>query len=330
MNDDPDARCNYLFPPPVIYSIWALGYLSIFVFFPILYSYAQSPIFPSHCLFNFTTRALGSKRDVLFLYTTHWHPGVELAVRSFRSVCFLCRIVVFVSPTFVMNDRQTVLFKNLDVEIISNCGNLNGRPLIPHMFRYECIREYMDDHTDIQRVFHCDAHDVFFQGNPFSAGLPSNQISFVVEPHCIRTCGWNLAWITQCYGMRGNALSNRFIVCSGSIGGSAREFRKLIDLMISQPEWKRCWDVSLDQPILNYLLWSGEIDKHGIRYVIGGCDSGFYTIQWCTLERQIKMNQDNVVVSRTGNPPFFLHQYNRVDKFDQYLFGKCFVRQNES
>jgi hypothetical protein len=197
------------------------------------------------------------------------------------------------------------------------------------MIRYECIREYLDGHSDVERVFHSDAHDVFFQGNPFSSGLPSDAIEFVVEPHAIRTCGWNLAWITRCYGGRGDVLSKRFIVCSGSIGGSAKEFRKLIGLMIGQPEWKTCWDFSLDQPILNYLLWTGEMDRYGIKYVLGGCEAGFYTIQWCTLEKQVIMNEDNVVVSRAGSAPFYIHQYNRVDKLGEFLFHRCFVREDE-
>jgi hypothetical protein len=324
-----DDQCNFLFPWPVIYGIWALGYFAVFAFFPVVYSYIRLSEFPSYCSFNFTSRAIGSDSDVLFLYTTQWHPGLELAVRSFRSVCHLCRIVVFISPKFQMNNRQTALFKTLQVELISNCGNLSGRRLIPHMFRYECIRKYLDEHPTIQRVFHSDAHDVFFQGNPFLSGLPSDRIAFVVEPHCIRTCGWNLAWLSKCYGPRADGLTNRFIVCSGSIGGSAQEFRKLLELMIDRPEWKNCWDTSLDQPILNYLLWTGEVDKRGIKYVLGGCDSGFYTMHWCVLEKQLTLNEDKVVVSRTGNPPFFLHQYNRIPEFDQYLFGKCSVRGNE-
>jgi hypothetical protein len=329
MPDAGDDRFNFLFPPPVLYGIWALGYFSVFTFLPIISSYARPADIPSYCHFNFTSRAIGSDTDVLFLYTTHWAPGLELAARSFRSTCLECRIVVFVGPQFNVNDRQTALLKTLNVEIVQNCGNLSNRLLIPHMFRYECILEYMNEHPMIQRVFHSDAHDVFFQGNPFASGIPSDRLLFVVEPHCIRTCGWNLAWITGCYGSRGNALTKRFIVCSGSIGGSAIEFRKLIELMISQNEWKHCWDVSLDQPIVNYLMWTGEIDKHGIQYAIGGCESGMYTMQWCTYEKQIRMNDDNVIISQTGNPPFFLHQYNRIDNLSPYLFEKCSVRRTE-
>jgi hypothetical protein len=329
MRDEADERCAVLCPNAVLYGLWALGYFSVFAFLPILDSGARPEDMPSHCNFNFTARAMGADTDVLFLYTTQWAPGLELAVRSFRSTCLQCRIVVFVGPQFKANDWQAALLKNLNVDIVRNCGNLSGRLLIPHMFRYECILEYMDEHPGIQRVFHSDAHDVFFQGSPFASGLPSDRLLFVVEPHCIRTCGWNLAWISGCYGTSGRQLSNRFIVCSGSIGGSASEFRKLIELMISQPAWKHCWDVSLDQPIVNYLMWTGEIDKHGIQYAIGGCESGMYTMQWCTYEKQVRMNSDNVIISQTGHPPFFLHQYNRIENLTAYLFEKCNVRANE-
>jgi hypothetical protein len=322
-----DDRCNFLFPRPVLYGIWALGYFAVFLFLPLLYPSSRAPDFPSYCSFNFTSRAIGSDEDVLFLYATQYVPGLELAVRSFRSVCLLCRLVVFVGPEFSMDDQQTSLFKTLNVEIISDSADLGGRPLVPHMFRYECMRKYLDAHPTIHRVFHSDAHDVFFQGNPFASGLPPDRLLFVVEPHCIRSCGWNLDWIRGCYRTRGEVLWERFIVCSGSIGGSASEFTKLLELMIGTPEWNSCCQGSLDQPILNYLIWTGEVDKHGIRYALGGCDSGIYTIQWCTYDKQILQNEDNIVVSSTGNAPYFLHQYNRIENFDKYLFERCLIEE---
>jgi hypothetical protein len=318
-----------LFPSPVLYGFFALGYFSAFAIFPFIYSSLRPPPIASHCDFNFTSRAVGSPSDALFLYSSSFVPGLELALRSFRSTCLLCRIVLFADSSFALNDRQSLLFQTLRVELITTCVDAKNRSSAPHMFRYECIQSYLESHADVRRVFHSDAHDVFFQGNPFLSLSPTH-LSFVVEPHCIRTCGWNLNWLVQCYGIRVMGwITSRFIVCSGSIGGPAREFQKLIALMVRQRHWTTCWGHSFDQPILNALLWSGEIASAGIRYQLGGCDAGVYTMQWCVIEREVLMNEDNVVVSRVGTKPFLLHQYNRIENFDAYLFEKCFVRVNE-
>jgi hypothetical protein len=324
-----DERCLALFRPPILYGFFALGYFSVFSIFPFVYSSVRPPPVPSYCDFNFTSRAVGSPSDALFLYSSSFVPGLELALRSFRSTCLLCRIVLFGDSNFATNGRQSLLLGTLHVELITTCVDAKNRSSVPHMFRYECIQSYLESHGGIRRVFHSDAHDVFFQGNPFAALSPTH-LSFVVEPHCIRTCGWNLNWLMQCYGGRVmGGMTNRFIVCSGSIGGPAGEFLKLIALMVGQREWATCWGHSFDQPILNQLLWSGEVARAGIKYQLGGCDAGVYTMQWCVIEREVLMNADNVVVSRVGTRPFLLHQYNRIQNFDAHLFEKCFVRTNE-
>jgi hypothetical protein len=217
------------------------------------------------------------------------------------------------------------LLNNLNTTII-NCVDSKSRAFSPHLLRYECEAEWIRSHQEVERVFHSDAHDVFFQGNPFSEALSPDALSFVVEPRCVRTCGWNLAWIRECYGSQtSELLSDRFIVCSGSIGGSASEFLKLIELMMSQNEWEKCWGPSYDQAILNYLIWTGEVKKRNISYGLNGCDSGFYTMQWCVRDEEIVINSQNQLVSRTGNPPRYLHQYNRFPAFMEFLMTKCHI-----
>jgi hypothetical protein len=129
--------------------------------------------------------------------------------------------------------------------------------------------------------------------------------------------------------LRTEPLSDRFIVCSGSIAGSAAEFLRLIELMMEQKEWEDCWGPSIDQPILNYLLWTGEVKRRNISYNLNGCESGFYTMQWCVRDQEIRMNEMNVLVSKTGTTPFFLHQYNRFPEFSDLLFEKCHVGERE-
>jgi hypothetical protein len=193
------------------------------------------------------------------------------------------------------------------------------------MYRFECELEWLQSHiSSISRVLHTDAFDVFFQGDPFSSHISPDRLTFVVEPHCIRSCGWNLAWIKQCYGEQGmEEMGHKFIICSGSMGGSAKHYLTFLELMTSQSEWKTCWGSSLDQPIVNHLVWKGDVTRAGIPYRLTGCDGGFFTMQWCVSEANVLLNEYNQVVSLEGSVPSFLHQYDRNAPFARKLFDAC-------
>jgi hypothetical protein len=118
-------------------------------------------------------------------------------------------------------------------------------------------------------------------------------------------------------------LGHKFIICSGSIGGPAEDYTKLVRLMVNQSEWASCWGASLDQPILNYVVWSGRVREAGIRYRFTGCDDGFFTMQWCVLEANVLKNDDGQVVSMEGTIPSYLHQYNRNEPFARELYRRC-------
>ena len=173
---------------------------------------------------------------------------------------------------------------------------------------------------EIDRILHSDSLDVFFQGDPFTSSISNDSLTFIVEPHCIRSCGWNIAWIDECYGRSGvNFHRHNFIICSGSISGNINEYHKLIELMISQDEWKTCWGPSHDQPILNHIVWSGLAKSLGIKYKLSGCDGGFFTMQWCVIDKNVLFNEHNQIISTGGSVPSYIHQYNRYQNLTKKL-----------
>jgi hypothetical protein len=97
-------------------------------------------------------------------------------------------------------------------------------------------------------------------------------LSFVIEPHFIRGCGWNLNWFEECFGVVSEHFKNSFIICSGSIGGNADYYRTLVGLMLNTSQWRTCYASRKDHPIINYLVWSGQASAAGIKYRFVGCD----------------------------------------------------------
>ena len=317
-------------PRAVDFSFWGI-YASVVFVTHILGRYISNSVIPRDpprsifCDFNSSTHSRSSLRDVVFLFATSFAPGLELCIRSLRSTGAGCRIVLFLSPGFPETPEFLNLIEGASVELVRNCDSGPNRPLVPHMLRFEYERKWLRSHDgEVNRIFHTDSFDVFFQGDPFAGYISDNSLQFVVEPHQIRSCGWNLAWMNACYGQEmGKEMRNKFIICSGSISGDAHAYEKLLDLMISQREWKKCWDPSMDQPILNYLVWSGAVRRRGIKYKFTGCDDGFFTVQWCVLDRQEKMNEYGQLISEHGSVPSYIHQYNRLQSLSDNLYDKC-------
>jgi hypothetical protein len=276
------------------------------------------------CGFNITHPGGSTRRDVVFFFATRIAKGLLVSVKSLRSTGAQCRIILFAPQTISVSWSDTAFLRDMGVEL-ELCAKERDRPLVPHMIRYESEQAWLKEHEgEVDRVFHSDAFDVFFQGDPFAEHILKDALTFVVEPHCIRSCGWNLAWIRSCYGLPAmTRFGHNFIICSGSIGGPAREYERLIELMVSQREWQTCWASSMDQPILNWLVWTGRVAEEGIKYRLAGCDGGFFTMQWCVTEGNVLLNEYGQVVSIEGGVPSYLHQYDRHARFAEYAKRIC-------
>jgi hypothetical protein len=108
---------------------------------------------------------------------------------------------------------------------------------------------------------HTGALDVFFQGDPFAL-----EPILVVKPTRSENAAeprpeLQVLWQQSC---RGHAPPDHRL--QRSIPGGARPYLALVELMIAQPQWSSCWAESMDQPILNMLVWSGAIAAAGISY----------------------------------------------------------------
>ena len=261
-------------------------------------------------------------RDVVFMYGDRVGRGLLLAIKSLRVNRCQARLVQFTG------DRRPVFpagfVEDCRVEVMRDYGNPYDKPLVPHMVRFNFEAQWLRNHTgEVDRVLHTDSFDVVFQGDPFAGLIPSASLLFALEPHAIRSCGWNLAWFTEVYG---EEVKNRFqmdlIICSGTISGSAQMYLKLVELMVGQREWEEHYGPSNDQPILNYLVWSGRVEEEGIAYGFAGCDSGFMTVQWCVINHTPLYDTDDNILSPVGEVPVYVHQYTRIKSLEKLLYSK--------
>lgn len=301
--------------------------LAVFIGFKIITMHTSilKPVQYETCLWNSSTNVGSTDRDVVFLYATSIAKGLALCIKSLRSTGSRCRIILFMPIDTQIYQSQQSEFDSYNVTIVRVKTHIRRGKEVPHMDRYEHERDWLKKNIEsVDRVFHTDAFDVFFQGDPFASSLTNDTLLLALEPHQFRSCGWNLAWMRECYGGEGvGKLNHNFILCSGSIGGSALHYLKLLDLMISQKEWESCWDSSKDQPILNYIIWTGIAAENGIKYKFTGCNDGFFTMQWCIKGKHINFNEHGQIVSLENTVPVYIHQYNRYPELTNHLYSSC-------
>jgi len=315
-------------PRKILRSLFGVGFLFPFLLTPLLSKKKdinkKDKVF--YCNYNSSTNYIkSSKRDVILLYATSFAAGLELSIKSIRSTGSKCRVILLVPKKFPLTRFQQRMLEVLNIEIVLGCDEKKNRPFVPHMIRFEYELEWLEQHiNEVDRVFHTDSFDVFFQGDPFSNHILNDDLTFVVEPHVIRSCGWNTDWLRRCYNDTiMTQMRHQYIICSGSIAGGTVPYIKLLKLMISTQEWDKCWGKSMDQPILNVLVWLGAVDQAGIKYHFAGCDSGFYTVQWCVLERNVLYNNHGQIHSLMNTVPSYIHQYNRLVDLTDYFFKRC-------
>lgn len=281
-------------------------------------------------------------RDAILLFATRYNAGLDLALKSLKATQSRAQVILFTNEReFYANDDAKKFMNSMNIKIITDCKEdpnvtrVRGtNSAVPHMLRFKCERDWIKENiNNIDRVLHSDAYDIFFQNDPFQPYedhdlIGYDKLTFVVEPHFIRGCGWNLAWFTHCYGPETTRkFEDNFIICSGTIAGSASDYLKLVEMMISQEEWKTCYSPSHDQPILNYLLWSKKIEEAGIKYTLAGCDGGFATLQWCTLNMKVDYDEYGQVVLPSKVVPSYIHQYPRIPGLSDHLFEACGIKK---
>lgn len=280
----------------------------------------------SPCNYEPIREPCSSRRDVLFLYGTSIHNGLFLALKSLRATKANCRVVLFVPSAFQPTYSFTKFTKDYDIEVINGSDMTRKGDTVPHMLRYEYEAKWIEEHIDeVDRVIHTDGYDVFFQSDPFVVLKDNSSLIFIAESIKLGQCEWNANWVIDCYNFSAlEKIKNDAIICSGVILGQAKQYLRFVKYMIETPQWTSCWDDSYDQPIVNWLVYSGKLKDLGIEYKLISCDSDVLNMQWCLYGREPQLSKKEYVMSPNHRvEPALLHQYNRFPDLMKKLGQKC-------
>jgi hypothetical protein len=265
-------------------------------------------------------------RDLILTATTSRVGRLELLVRSLRSVGSIARIVVLVPRGLNIPDSLI----GCGVEMVE-MGTVSSRALrSPHKMRWEWYYRFLSEHsTEFDRIFHTDAFDAFFQGDPFAQSVLPTSLYLLGEGRYIGSCPVNSQWILKCAGAAGlTAVKRRQVLCSGSVFGSAELFLGFVNAMVNRSGWDDCWQKGHDQGVINHMVYTELFGKFTLQ--IWGCESGYLTMGSCSQVGFHFDSKKRVVTSLMRKPCIYIHQYNRYSAVDSEFQRKCGLRINRT
>lgn len=271
------------------------------------------------CSFDNSGKFSSTKRDLVITFTTKYHEGLGLLIRSLRTSGSHATIVIITTP--LVKIPEDLFMCDINQIIVTKETSRIAKS--PYKARWEFYYDYLKNHiSEYDRVFHCDAFDSFFFEDPFVHIYDQSTLYFQMEDRSIRSCPYNKQWLLSChYNCNRSQILSKTIACSGSLGGGIHPFIDFVFRMITHDEWSICWDRGFDQGDLNYILYT-SVFPYNISLM--NCYSGFITMQYCM--KKLTFVNGSSVSKNDKSQIFFAHQYNRHKTIKDYIYRICHQR----
>ena len=95
--------------------------------------------------------------------------------------------------------------------------------------RYKIYLEFLKE-KKYKNILLCDSRDIYFQDNPFNFNF-SKSINFFLEDYLIKDCPFNSNWIIKPMVKKYEQVSNKTILCSGTVLGNYENIKEYLFLM---------------------------------------------------------------------------------------------------
>jgi hypothetical protein len=231
---------------------------------------------------SFPLPVFSTSRDLLVTSVFRRHTHLAVNLLSIRSTGCAARVLILAEHGHSFEPKFLILCRTLEVEI--EYFEARGR-YHTDFFRMRWLLSWLTDHVkEVNRIFYFDAFDVFFQRDPFDRLVDPGRMTFISEGVLIRKHQWNWDWIRNCIGEKEVlAVQNNEIICSGTVAGDGDVFLRYLRLLASNETlWTSC---VVDQPQINFLVWTGKLDEAGIPWKVLGCAGNVNSMYYCPKHR---------------------------------------------
>lgn len=233
---------------------------------------------------------------------SHLEPFVKSLRRNWSGDCLLV--------TSPLDDGSREFFNKHDV-ITFELEDAIKNPKDLQTLRYPIYKSILDNHFyDVEQILITDARDVVFQDDPFK-GSKGCSLEFFLEPSLFRNCRANWPWIGGLYGREGmEMVQDHYIVCSGTTIGTRKGLVDYLDIMIKEIERISATGRKVypgeDQPIHNYLIYSGQFKDYVLHH------NGEGPVSTLNHQSNFTFNRTGEMLNKDGSPIPVVHQWDRT------------------
>lgn len=280
---------------------------------------------PFTCRGVLTPRTSSGLRDLIYTMAIRADRWYDVTLLSMRSSGCGARIVLHTEDFHVFPEHFARVIEMTATEVVR--GVISDWAKSTDMTRHPWMRDYLSAHgSEFDRVFMVDAHDIYFERDPFEVLTETDSMVFFEEGWPLRVAGLNMWWLDLCFGQSGrDQVSHGETLCSGTIYGGTAVFQRFLDIICQKSLWQRT-DCTVDQPILNWLVYSGALGRAGIKFHSMSCTGPVLTLARCP--RHIGVVQGIMVgFNAAGVIPYVVHQWRARRDFKDMYVERCDMTQ---
>jgi hypothetical protein len=164
-----------------------------------------------------------------------------------------------------------------------------------------------------------DAFDVYFHRDPFEVLNATDSMILVEEGWLLQGAGLNAWWLHDCYPHDADKVGRQQTLCTGTIYGPSELFLKFVALMLELWPKVNCpWD----QPVMNYLVHTGEFQRSGVPVRTVGCNGPVMTLARCGRDFRL-VNGVKEPFNKNGVIPHVVHQWKQWEVFTRMYVDRC-------
>jgi hypothetical protein len=274
---------------------------------------------PFSCRVTSDPRTFSTRRDLVFLVTLRRDLWFDVTLLSIRSCGCRARIILMTEKghRFLPHFFRVIQLTGTEAHEADPPQGARSTD----MARHPMLLGYLRAHgSEFDRILVSDAWDSYFERDPFELLTVTDGMCFIEEGWAIGRAGMNPLWMRQCFGSRALALVRQHqTVCSGTIYGGTAPFIRFLEVLMNEKNWEKC---DLDQPILNWIVYGGDLVAAGVKIYTFDCNGPILTLANCP-KSVVEANGVRAIHNGKQKVPHIVHQWKAFDEYKGMYLQRC-------
>lgn len=260
------------------------------------------------CSSGLIPRTFSSSRDAVIMSVIDRDNWYEHLLFSIRTCGCKARIIILTEQEHLFNKFYLMALEYTETEVVRQPKPNDHRGSTDFIRNCWLLWYLKRAEHEFDRILVVDSYDVYFQRDPFEVMNATDRLVFIGEGLTVNQDAVDKRWMEACYGNEGVQITgDKMVLCSGTIYGPPRLFIGYLELLLEKPWRPGCiWD----QPVMIYQVYSGRLDKHGIKHEIKDCYGPILTLNLCPKGTKV-INGVTEAVNGNDVIPHVVHQWNK-------------------